>query len=294
MQTDPLDEKVICFVCNYGLFLLVIIFVLVFGLWRFQSQPPRPIMPPPLAPTAEPLVQTPVPPSLPATENSGNLFPSPLPTISIQPEMTFTLAFISLNWQGSRAAFEQAARAHAQNFSVKSGIPLQIQIIFLEQSLDNQDLSDPDLIHVVISHAAENNIIADRYIGLTDGDLRPEGLSDVVGWTSGEQGLVVESVDPHITTHELGHTFGLCDEYSYSDWTRQDSEYSDGCPNPYPENCSKDLTSGAICDGTPAEDGQNSMMGPAGLPGDYAFNRACLDHLQTVFQLLLGMQEATQ
>ncbi len=293
METDPLDEKIVCFFCDYGLFLLAILFVLVFGLWRLQSSPPQ-AAPLPVAPTAAPLIVTPIP-SQPAgiTENP---IPPQSPTSTPQPLPAFTLAFIPLNWQGSRADFEQAAHTHAQNFSQESGISsqAQVQVILLDQALDNQNLSDSDLIYAIMSHAVENNVTADRYIGLTDGDLSPEGISDVVGWTAGNQAMVVEFADPYVTTHELGHTFGLCDEYSYSAWTRQNGDYSGGCPNPYPENCPQVEDDGVVCDGQPNQSGENSIMGPAGMPGEYSFNEVCLAHLQAAFQELLNPSETIQ
>jgi len=35
----------------------------------------------------------------------------------------------------------------------------------------------------------------------------------------------------HTSAHELGHTYGLCDEYDESDWNRQDGFFLNLCPN---------------------------------------------------------------
>jgi len=47
-----------------------------------------------------------------------------------------------------------------------------------------------------------------------------------------------------IVSHEIGHTFGLCDEYDFCEWAKQDilSVLSGGCPNSFPYDCP-----GAIC-----------------------------------------------
>lgn len=41
------------------------------------------------------------------------------------------------------------------------------------------------------------------------------------------------------TSHELGHTYGLCDEYSYCAWKSQNDFrwFMGGCPNPFPYEC---------------------------------------------------------
>lgn len=289
-------EKPVCILCGYGWLLFALLFVLSIALWRQQFRPARPIAP--VAPAGEPVRVTPVPTLPPPSPvpGSATATPAPAPTDVLPKKPVFSLAFIPLNWSGSRTAFEQAARAQAGEFVSQSGIAdyFEVHVILAESPLDNQDLSDSDLLYVLVVHAQENHLVADRFIGLTDGDLSPHGISDVVGWTSGGQSMVAEASDPYVTTHELGHTFGLCDEYSYADWTRQDDEYQGGCPNPYPESCSKDMGVGAICEGIPAEGGLNSMMGPAGLLGAYAFNETCLAHLRETFRNLLQKQEKIQ
>ncbi len=35
----------------------------------------------------------------------------------------------------------------------------------------------------------------------------------------------------HVSAHELGHTYGLCDEYSEDDWNKQDGFFLNLCPN---------------------------------------------------------------
>ena len=132
---------------------------------------------------------------------------------------------------------------------------------------------------------------ADYYIGLTDGDVSLDGDRDVTGWTFGpnSSAVIAEASFVSVTSHELGHVFGLCDEYSYSAWVRQNATFVDGCPNPYPANCPQ-ISGSVVCDGQPAEDGRNSIMGSSGLDGSYGFNQACRQGLSSRFELL-SLQE---
>lgn len=188
--------------------------------------------------------------------------------------------------------FSIIAHEHAEKFSQASGIGayFRVEVVIANTPLNHQDLSDPTLASNVVKYASELNILADRYIGLTKGDLSPHGEADVVGWAAGEQAIVVESDDPYVTAHEIGHTFGLCDEYSYSVWLQQDEEMtaSGGCPNPYPSSCPHRIQTDVLCPGTPTLDGKNSIMGPSGLEGEYGFNESCLAHLQKAFALLVS------
>jgi hypothetical protein len=102
--------------------------------------------------------------------------------------------------------------------------------------------------------------------------------------------MIVEAEGVSITAHELGHTFGLCDEYNYSEWVLQNESFMGGCPNPYPASCPMITSDEITCDGQPTSDGRNSIMGPAGLFGEYGFNDACLEHLQQTFEYLTSLR----
>jgi len=47
--------------------------------------------------------------------------------------------------------------------------------------------------------------------------------------------LISSDYNSH-AAHEIGHTLGFCDEYSLSDWNRENSFYPSGCANPFPED----------------------------------------------------------
>lgn len=284
-------EQITCFLCDYGLFLFACLIVAGVAMARFL--PTEDAVPPPITPLPTSFAPAPAPsPEARSTATPAPVVPTPTP---LALRYRYILAFIPLNWQGSQEDFAQSAQEHANFFIQRSGIQdfFDVQVLVVPDGLQNQDLSGVDLVYDMMLHASENQIIADRYIGLTDGDLSPEGDSDVVGWTVGEQGMVVETLEVFVTAHELGHTFGLCDEYSYTEWARQNEEFG-GCPNPYPPACLQVLTSGVVCEGFPAANGENSIMGPAGLPGDYAFNQPGLDQIHRYFQKLIEIYEQLQ
>lgn len=203
-----------------------------------------------------------------------------------QARPTYIIAFIPLNWEGSLDEFEQAAQLQGAYFVAESGIEQYAVVEF--RYLREPYTGDPTdaFLDLYITTFGLTLTPADRYIGLSNSDLAPDGDSSVVGWTrgSGALGMVVEVGDVQVTAHELGHTYDLCDEYLYEEWARQND--ARGCPNPFPPMC---VAQASIwCAGLPAADGRNSMMGPAGLDGGYAYNEPGLVHLHTVFEEIFG------
>jgi len=49
--------------------------------------------------------------------------------------------------------------------------------------------------------------------------------------------LISSDYNSH-AAHEIGHTLSFCDEYSLSDWDRENQFYPGGCKNSFPEECS--------------------------------------------------------
>lgn len=288
-------EQVTCFLCDYGLFALACLLVAGVAIVRLLSTE-SPVVPPVArepTPVSTAFLPAPSPEAISTDVPVESITPTTLPPVISRYQ--YTLAFIPLNWAGSPAAFSQSAQQNAVFFINQSGLQdfFDVQVLIIPEGLENQDFSSDDLVYDVMFYAIENQIIADRYIGLTDGDLSPEGISSVVGWTTGEQGMVVEALEIFVTAHELGHTFGLCDEYSYAEWLRQNEEFG-GCPNQYPPSCPQVLMAGVVCEGFSAPGGENSIMGPAGLPGDYAFNEESLDQIHNYFQGLIEIYEQIQ
>jgi len=285
----PWWEDLLRFACQHaffvlgvlGLMIIALLYRLMFTAPLESPLPPASTAVPGVSPTGEisaPLALSPTSPA--ALETPA--FPTPLLPASTQ----FTLVFIPVNWQADHSAFEAAAQRQADAFIRETHIELyyRVNLIFLETGLEDASLSNSALVYDVQEFAILNNVKGDRYVGLTDGDLRPGGESSVVGWTSGGKVMVAESDDEYVVTHELGHTFGLCDEYSYADWKRQNERYAGGCPNSFPKNCPQDENTSALCEGTSASVGSNSIMGPAGLFGEYSFNEESLTHLEDIFQ----------
>lgn len=198
---------------------------------------------------------------------------------------TFVLAYIPMKWSGSLDDFDRAARRQAAFFEHASNIDqyAHVQVQLVHAKLDDVDLQDMDLVPRVIEFGLQN-VPADRYVGLTNGNIAPMGYSDIVGYTEGpdSNGLVLEADEDFVSAHELGHTFGLCDEYSYLTWERQNAEW--GCPNGYPSNCPTDPTLG--CEGGITPHNGRCIMGPAGMPVLREYGADDLAHLNKKFATL--------
>lgn len=287
------SDVILCWICDYSMFVLSLLLILLLSMWRLQNVESNiiPVVHPiiTLTDAVPTIINTLISPTLQPTSTQGVLRPtSPLLT-SMPEKPEFVLIFVPVNWQSSSQAFQEVAQNQVDIFIRESDFGQYFipKVIILQDGLQNVSLSNENLGYDVLEFGLQKQA-GDRYIGLTDGDLQSNGNSDIVGWTTfGGQAVIAESIDPYVVAHELGHTFGLCDEYSYSDWSRQNGAISDGCPNPYPENCPQVESTSPNCDGDPTRDGRNSIMGPAGLVGLYGYNNACLFFLEDIFQSLL-------
>lgn len=276
-------ESPFCWLCDYGMFAIVFLMILLFGAYRFLFADIPEILVVDSTPTATPitalLTNTPAPTKL-------SLTLTPILTLTPAPEKPeFIVVFVPVNWGSTDSEFRTATQNQADIFIRESGIEnyFDVKVVILENGLENASLRSDNLVIDILEIALQEQP-GDRYVGLTDGDLNPDGESDVVGWTSGGYAMVAEYQEEYVVAHELGHTFGLCDEYSYADWSAQNAEYDGGCPNPYPIDCPREKNAKDLCPGEPASDGSNSIMGPAGLRGAYSFNDASYAHMQDFFK----------
>lgn len=293
-------QDILCWLCDYWLILLGILMVAATAWTRsgrgLVSTPP-PIQPSPLATetfnlTPTPLLLTmtasPNATQVPMTNATSPILPSVTPSDILTEKPEFIMAAIPVMWTGSDEDFADAATQQINFFIQESGMDafFRVKIELVESGMDNVSLSDEQLVVKLIEFGL-NEAPANRYIGITDGDLALDGSSDVAGWTYGPDtlGIIAETGSIEIVAHELGHTFGLCDEYNYDYWVEQDEAFTGGCPNPFPPECERTEGMNSMCEGNPTIEGLYSIMGPSGLPGGYGFNSSSFEHLQEAFRV---------
>lgn len=295
MMKKSYGEDVVCLICDYGWVILGVLAVITVGLWQYGLESPPggggqavPLSQPTsvvLAPTLD--VPTHSPPVIwTPTVFYSTSTPFPLPTLAAVPKSEYIIAFIPVNWVSSKRQFDQMVDAHASIFIQKSQIQeyFDVKVVKMEEGINldlNNESSLIELLDFGLSQSA-----ADRYIGLTESNIALNGVTEITGYSFGPgfQAVVAESEHYMVTAHELGHTFGLCDEYNYSVWVEQNSEFEEQCPNPFPPPDVCAHTSEELCPGYETADGKNSLMGPSGLEGEYAFNDACLSRLKSEFE----------
>ncbi len=280
-------DEVSCWLCDYAWLPVAFTFILLAGWYARDYWTPTgsPVNPVPATPTSTHPTASPLPaptriPVTPTTPPTAHQTITPTPTL---PE--YIVVVVPLNWQGDRESFEREAEQELAYFYQESGIDeyFRLQIKLLDETM-TADLSSNTLVYDMVEFGAEREP-ADRYIGLTDGDISANGNTDVTGWTTGPNslGIVGEARADYVIAHELGHTYGLCDEYNYVVWNEQNQEFLGGCPNPFPSECKQLQTDEIYCPGAPTDDGRNSIMGPSGLDGGHGFNTPSLEHLRKVF-----------
>ena len=281
------NDNVICWLCDYGLFVLgiVLLMALIIYVRSTQASPiPYSFVTPTITAIA-PVQYTATPESITPMPTDQNIQPTRYPA---KPE--FIIAYIKLEWSGTDQEFIDAVELHHNLFVTESQIErfFTVEKVVAQTEMEGVNLADSNLV-VDLQEFGLLHVPADRYVGITDGDLALDDNLSTSGWTFGPDfpAIVAEADGPSITAHELGHTFGLCDEYSSVEWERQNLEFYNGCPNPYPTHCPETQDGSVDCFGEPTRDGRNSIMGPSGMEGGYGYNEASLSGLHNKFEQII-------
>jgi hypothetical protein len=209
-------------------------------------------------------------------------------TTTVPTTAKLTVMFVPVNWIGSLSSFDSAVQAQADE--ILRNIPLRDcpPSFVIKKAGENCDIGPmsctcPDLFRIE-SCAQATGESYDYVIGLNNGDpCISLGFSCHTGTVFCETGVTMVAV------HELGHEWGLTDEYC--------SYMCSGCPNGPPNMLSVDegcdpTPGGSCCEacvgyaahclGNVNSLGGRCMMGRASAPGPRAFCHLCRNHLLTV------------
>ena len=291
-RSKTYQEEIACFICDYWYVILIFLALLFWGIWlirHLSSATTTLPQPSPTVAVEEPLT-TPTP-SLPEPTATIAVTKTQIATVTetVEPTPTrpvYIFGVVPVEWTGTEAEFERLANLYIHYFITKSNMDeyFDIQVQVLDEPADLNANNENILNELTVYGMSEYP--ADRYLAITSVDLIMDGDNSVVGFTMGDNAysVISEAAGPEIPAHELGHTYGLCDEYSYEAWMIENEEMPQGCPNPLAASCNPNFE---MCEGVPAENGDYSMMGAAGYPGIYAFNTDCYAYLQQRFQYLV-------
>ncbi|MBI4399280.1 hypothetical protein HY570_00890 [Candidatus Micrarchaeota archaeon] len=215
-------------------------------------------------------------------------------------DVKLTVAYIPVNWQGTTGSFERAVEEQA-SFFIKS-IPLsacvgKVKTVKIpDNCVFNQAFDCIDL-DTIKKCADRSGITYDFLVGLRDNAACP----GCVGFSC-QQGVVYsEHTYPETiatVAHELGHEFGLVDEYCYNPkippnpTTPELCNFQTACIPVTPgeqiyEYCRQYNDPPALCECNMNDFGGISIMGSAG-PNRNAFDRLALDHLKKDPRLQCG------
>jgi hypothetical protein len=257
------SEKIACWFCDYGgLFFTIVFIVFLAFILRYQFISDNSASISSLA--------TLHPENLSTSDATHIVELTPMGPVmtptKIPSKPDYIIAFIPVVWTATMDEFFMYSMEHFTAFIEATNMDdyFNVSIAFIEENMDEVSLSS-DILVVDVVEFGLTRLPADRYVGLTNGDIALGGDSWVSGWTFGLDylGVVVETSASYITTHELGHTYGLCDTYSYNYWLEQDAIIPGGCPNRFPTECD---ISEDICLPGPNTNGEYLVMGVA-VPG---------------------------
>jgi parallel beta-helix repeat protein len=191
-------------------------------------------------------------------------------------ESWYSIVFIPLNWHGSMSDFYAEAQGQGRFYVDRLDALTYENTAFIMTDSCTLDFDKSagaaqkfSNFTTIKNWANAHGYYGARYIAITDEDIwgNVAGLS---GWGDTvvcEKGYVV------ITAHELGHSYGLLDEYvDYGTWQRQAQRYGQttsphpypvGYPNPYPTGADRD----SYLQGRKYGNGMVSVMGSASRDG---------------------------
>lgn len=302
--TRSSGEGITCFFCDYGHWLLVLLLIvgslfIVFQNTNLQNSSTDPVTTP--TPTVEvrtsptSVIHTPVitatiaPTPVPLILTPELILPTSVqvstPPVTAKPEYVIVIIPVTVT---DKAKVFELARQQLDVFIKESNMEDYYSITVKEiPEVLETDLSSDELLNDIFDFGVIR-IPADLYLGMTDGDIVADGESDVAGYTVFFSNVVVaEAGEDSTVAHEMGHIFGLCDEYDYEAWYYQNGSLFEGCPNPFPASCDKSLTNNSWCESLISE-GIYSIMGGA-FDWNYThFSDSCLAALENQFKKLVG------
>jgi hypothetical protein len=107
-------------------------------------------------------------------------------------------------------------------------------------SLHHSTLTLPFLLNDVqksgMISGLRSGIFPDKVVGVVEKDWFEDVLllqSGTIGYSIplSTNAVLVEDGYRQVSAHEIGHTYGLCDEYDEGEWDRQNGYFLDLCPN---------------------------------------------------------------
>ena len=160
------------------------------------------------------------------TNSSNNMMNK---TINVSSTLNLSFNFIQVVFSDEEeiADFEDIVKNHVD--FINRTYPLSDQISYKTSEKFISKLGDYDwtLLLDVALKAKIAKIKEDRIIGIFPSYKDYLGLKFI-----GIERTVIAREDSNTTTaHEIGHTYGLCDEYDVSTWNFQDGYFLNLCPN---------------------------------------------------------------
>lgn len=157
------------------------------------------------------------------TASGGGKQYSTLIELSIRSRSQYTIVFIPLNWQGNLDTFYSEALQQASFLIDNVGILTwdNTAVISLSQNLvlnfDKTDVENFNSWNDISQFAINRGFAGDRYVAITNEEI----WGDVEGYSNWSPVVVLEDGAVHVTAHELGHSWGLLDEYNGDIWLQQ-------------------------------------------------------------------------
>ena len=203
----------------------------------------------------------------------------------------YSIVFVPFHWDEEKeplGEFPEYVRQHAitvldclDQLDIKN-----TNIVYVTEELDfsfdtNNREGFKDHFYKIKEYAINEGFSGNRYVAITNTDI----WGSVCGLASGfyTDIVVAEAFDPHITAHELGHSWGLLDEYNKETWEKQRDylEYYElPVPNSYPGD-EPGLEGERISSYGEKFDGdKRCIMGPAGLPYERDYGPECKEWIE--------------
>lgn len=174
------------------------------------------------------------------SSNGINYFDSNSKTVNVLDEKKLDILYVPIN---SPLTFDEEVNKNKEIIQTLYPVADNMLGTYYSENIELNVSSSSGIAGLILRLAVMKTLSGlDRSVGVVEngwfatlGQSGAKGISMFVGGFGGPGGVIIEESEySYIAAHEIGHTYGLCDEYDNETWNEQNTRLSSSsklCPN---------------------------------------------------------------